>query len=98
MQKDFVAEMRIRVSQDVHDWVREASDKKGVSLAAIVREALDSAIKRSHRNEMCRSTDPLIRSMSVKLDAVAEKLGVELPENQPDSEAENSAEKEGEIH
>ena len=98
MDKDFFAEIRVRVPGKTYTWVKERSDEKRVSLAAVVREALDEVMERSERASCVRSTDPLIERMYPLVESMAEKLGVEVPEKQPDSEAENSAEKEGEIH
>ena len=88
--KHMPCEIRFYVSEEMHDWLKSSALKRGESLAVFLRSAISDLIDRAERGVVVRSTDPLI-------EAIAKKLGVELPEKQPDSEGENLVEKEGEI-
>ena len=100
--KNFPCEIRLAVTEDVRNWLQDSASKSSEPVTTFVRGLIVDVMEKSQRSEVCRSTDPLIRSMvdrievmSERIEVISEKLGVELPERQPDSEGEISAEKEG---
>ena len=91
-------EIRLNVSEEMHQWIKEASGKRGAPVATFVRDVLEAEMERPVREAACRRTDRFIEFIArrvVLMDAMAEKLGVEIPESQPDFEGGNSTEKEG---
>ena len=96
--KNIPCSVRLFVTEEVHNWLKVSAAVRSEPITTFARGVIVDAMEREKRGETCRSTDPLIKSMHPLIEAMAEKLGVEVPEKQPDSEGENSAEKEGEIH
>ena len=86
----FPCEVRFSVSEEIHEWLKMTSYERGYAIGTFVRDLVIDEMHRDSRRVVCRSTDPLIEK-------IARKMGIEVPENQPDSEGENSAENEGEI-
>ena len=82
--KDMPCEIRLYVSEKIHSYAKATASERGNNIAAYVRDLIIRDMERKERSVQCRSTDFLIKAM-------AKKMGVE----QPDSEGENSAEKEG---
>ncbi len=86
-------EIRFYVSNDVHRWLKKHTIKRGSNIAVYTR----TLIEKDRDLHCCRRrgerSDVLIESMAEKLDAISEKLGVEVPETEPDSEAEKGGEK-----
>ena len=77
-------EIRLYVSKEMHEHVKDVASDRGFNIAAYVRDLIRQDMDRLQRQVVCRKTDSLI-------EAIAEKLGVE----RSGSEGENSAEKEG---
>ena len=92
-------EVRLHVSDEMHDFIRSASGQNRVGIATYVRELIAQEMRKLERQRNFRRIDPLIEEiypllverMYPLVELMAEKLGVEMP----DSEAENSVEKEG---
>ena len=97
--KNMPCEVRFYVSEEMHDWLKDASLKRGVTLAMFLRNAISDLVERAEREIVVRRTDPLIYEMSEKLNAIVSEMGIELLEKEPENscqlEGENSAEKEG---
>lgn len=90
-------EIRFGVSEDMHRWLKFSAMDKGQTIGAFLRSLTDEAMRKSERKQFHRRTDPLIEEMAEKMnlvEAIAEKLGVEMPEKPMNSEVENKAPKE----
>lgn len=90
----FPCEVRFNVSEEIHEWLKSTSYERGYAIGTFVRDLVIDEMHKDSRRIVCRSTDPLI-------EAIAEKLGVELPkkesENSYQLEDKNRTEKEGKI-
>lgn len=94
-------EIRVYVSEKQHLHVKSSASEVGTNMSLYVRNLIEKDMESKERHIVCRTTDPLIESMHPLIEkmaarfelvkAMAEKMGVDLP----DSEGENSAEKEG---
>ena len=100
--KHMPCEIRFYVSDDVHKWLKEHVVKRGSNIAVYTRTLIEQDRELHCHRDRVRTSGVLLESIAEKLDAVAKKLGVELPEKESENscqlEDENSAEKEGEIH
>ena len=77
--KKMPCEIRLYVSEEMHEHVKDCASDRGFNIAAYARDLIQADIDRKERSVKCRRTDFLIEKM-------AEKLGVEIPENEQDSE------------
>ncbi len=89
--KKMPCEIRLYVSREMHKHVGEAASDRGFHIAAYVRDLIEQDMNRAKRGIVIRKTDPLIHEIAEVTKAIAEKLGVELPEKEPDSEDEKDA-------
>ena len=84
-------EVRFFLTEELHEWLKATALDSGCAIGPFVRNLVGQEKDRIERRRMVRRTDPLIEEIHPLVKSIAEKLGVE----QPDSEGENSAEKEG---
>ena len=89
--KDAPCEIRVYVTRELRERFKSAASVRFEPMSTFVRTLLVDALERAERKTQFRSTDPLIYEMAERVKAISEKMGIDLP----DSEGENSAEKEG---
>ena len=99
--KNMPCEIRFHVNEEMREWLRASSQERGLTLSVFLRNAISVLMDRAEREIVVRRTDPLIYEMAETMKMMAEKMGIEIPEKEPENsyqlEGENSAEKEGEI-
>ena len=92
-------EVRVRLPEDIHVWLKEAAKENDQFITEFIRDCIKEKKDRSERQGMIRNTDPLIYEMAEKINAMFEKMGIEIPEKEPENsyqlEGENSVGKEG---
>ena len=89
--KNYPFEVRFAASEKMYEWLKSVSSEKDRSVGLYTRDLVAQEMSRTERQKTIRKTDPLIEEIHPLVKLMAEKMGVDLP----DSEGENSAEKEG---
>ncbi len=67
-----VCELRLSVSEEMHQWIKYSAACRGNSVASFVRNMIYKEMEQAERKVICRSTDVLIEQ-------IAEKMGIEVP-------------------
>ena len=88
MSKNVPCEVRVRVTEKLHTWIKASAKERGQSISSFTRDALIDCMERSEFQKQYGISDALIKE-------VARKVAAEIPKEELDSEGENSAEKEG---